>query len=94
MIEQPSPYKRHIFVCVNTKEQGTFCSQKESVEIAASLKEAVKKKGLQASIRVTKTQCQGLCSQGVNIHIYPENIWVSELSKEDVPSFIEKWIHP
>ena len=90
-----SPYKRVIFVCCNSREQGICCSPSGTLEgeqIRGWLKEYVKSKGLKGKIRVAKSGCMDLCSHGPNVMIFPDNIWLKGVKKEDLAQITEQYI--
>ena len=40
-------------------------------------------------IRVSESSCLGVCDAGPNIMIYPQKIWLSEVTKDDVPEILQ-----
>ena len=65
-------YARHIFVCVNERENKEDCSNKNSAEILRILREHINKNSLVAKYNITKTKCLGHCADGPTIAIYPD----------------------
>jgi (2Fe-2S) ferredoxin len=95
MNKNEMPYKRQIFVCTNNAEgKKASCGDHNGEEVFRQLREVAKAKGLHPKIRVAQAKCLGQCSTGVNIMIYPENIWLSGVRTEDVPSLAEQYIQP
>jgi (2Fe-2S) ferredoxin len=43
-------------------------------------------------IRVAQAKCLGQCATGVNMMIYPENIWLSGVKTNDVQSLADQYI--
>lgn len=80
------PFKRHVFVCTSGKK----CPDKGSVEICARLKELSKAAGVRRTIRVNKSGCLSQCSHGPMIVVYPEQIWYSGVSLDDVEELFER----
>ncbi len=84
-----------MFVCVNKRDDGTpNCAERNSQYIRDTLKQKVKELGLKSIIRVTQTGCQDLCAQGPNIHIMPQNIWLSNVQESDIKIIIENYFKP
>ena len=86
-------FEKYVFVCVNERPReervscgGVFCGK----DLAASLKDAVKKAGMAHKIRVSKTGCLDVCEEGPNILIYPDNVWLKRVEMADVPAILEK----
>lgn len=93
MDKKPVPYRKTIFVCVNTRGDGrAACANpgRGGDKICAALKEGVKKAGLKGRVRVARSGCLDLCAQGPNLFIYPENEWHSHAKEEDVPELLKK----
>jgi len=87
------PYQRQIFVCTNNRErQKASCGDHKGEEVFRQLREIAKERKLHPNIRVAQAKCLGQCARGVNIMVYPENIWHSGVRLEDVPQLAEKYI--
>jgi len=90
-------YERHVFVCVNEREEEqSDCKKVKGHEVFMALKEFVIKNGLAGSIWVTKTGCLGFCNDvGTTIVVYPDKIWFMQTTEQDldeVKEFITKGI--
>jgi (2Fe-2S) ferredoxin len=93
METNPTPYKRQIFVCVhNANGEKASCGDHKGEEVFRQLREIAKERKLHPAIRVAQAKCLGQCNTGVNIMIYPENIWHSGVRLEDVPQLAQKYI--
>lgn len=86
-------FEKYIFVCVNERPSGervscggTGCGR----EIAARLKDEVKKAGLAGKIRVSKSHCLDVCEDGPNAILYPDNIWFKNIDLVDIPAILAK----
>ena len=91
MKEQTSPYICHIFVCTNDRKGARkSCADDNSGEIRSLLKEKVKMRGWKDFVRVSQSGCMGLCENGPNVMIYPQKIYFSEVTKEDVEEILER----
>jgi len=81
----------HIFICTNDRggEQRS-CADQNSPLIRKALKQAVNDRGWQTQIRVSQSGCMGLCANGPNVMVYPQKIWFSEVSIDDVDTIVSK----
>jgi len=87
-------YENHIFICVNKRlenPQKKSCSF-NGLAIREKFIEELKKNDLFIKVRANKSGCLGLCNNGPAIVIYPEGIWYSNVTVEDVPIIIKETI--
>jgi (2Fe-2S) ferredoxin len=85
-------YKRHVFVCINERDEGESCGKKEGNEILRILREHVNSNGLMSLFNITKTKCLGHCNFGPTIAIYPEGIIFRKVSLEDTKKIINDYL--
>jgi (2Fe-2S) ferredoxin len=87
------PYERQIFVCTNDcKGEKPSCGDQQGEAVFRELRRIAKERGLHPRIRVAQGRCLGQCGQGVNIMIYPGEIWISGIRLKDVEKFAEKYL--
>ena len=92
MKEEHIPYEKTIFVCTNAAE-GKHCGNDGKGEkIFRALRNLAKERNLHPRFRVTQATCLGQCALGVNIMVYPENIWHNNVTIEDVPALAERYL--
>lgn len=90
MKKQPAPFKCHLFVCTNTRENGLkSCGDEGISDIKASIKAEIKKRSWKGIVRVSESGCLGVCEGGPNIMIYPQCIWLSDVSHNDLPDIFK-----
>jgi len=90
---KPTPYQKQIFVCTNdAKGEKASCGDHKGEEVFRKLREIAKARGLHPKIRVAQAKCLGQCNTGVNIMVYPDNIWYSGVRIEDVDKLAEKYL--
>ena len=95
MKTQGVPYKRAIFVCTNIREDDRpSCGHRGALEICERLKDEVKKRGLKGKVRAMKSGCMDFCEAGPNVMVFPEAVWHSHVSADDVPALIETYLKP
>jgi (2Fe-2S) ferredoxin len=93
MEDQTLPYRRLIVVCTNIKEEGkAACGRRDSGFLYDALKAAVHERGLKGIVRVSKTGCLGQCEHGPNMMVFPEGIWHSHVTVEDLPGLIALYL--
>lgn len=91
----PQPYERTIFVCCNEKEPGeAACAARGSRALQEQLKAHMKSKNLKGRMRVSRSLCLGLCEQGPNVCVMPENVWYSNVTAADLAEIQRTWIDP
>ena len=87
------PYNRQIFVCTNNAcGEKVSCGDYNGEEIFRQLREIAKERKLHPMIRVAQAKCLGQCAKGVNIMIYPENIFLSNVRIEDINTIADQYI--
>lgn len=85
-------YTKHVLLCTNQKIAGKTCCANSGGE---AYFDYMKSKLLEldmhgpGKIRVSKSGCLGRCSLGPAIVIYPEGVWYSYASLEDIDQIIE-----
>ncbi|NTW84327.1 MAG: (2Fe-2S) ferredoxin domain-containing protein [Chlorobiaceae bacterium] len=88
-VQNESPYAVHLFVCTNDRAgERKSCADDHGLLIKAAIKKAVDEKGWKGKVRVSASGCLGLCSTGPNVMIYPQKIWFSGVSPDDVESIV------
>ncbi len=88
MQSQKVPYEKQIFVCTNDRKgEKPSCGDQNGEAVFQELRRIAKERGLHPRIRVAQAKCLGQCSTGVNIMIYPDNIWYKGIKLENVEEF-------
>ena len=89
------PYEKQVFVCTNDRGgESPSCGDHRGELVFQKLRQMAKDRGLHPRIRVAQAKCLGQCSQGVNIMIYPDAIWYSNVSLEDVGMLADQYLTP
>lgn len=85
-----TPYKCHVFVCVNDRG-GTrkSCADGNNKEIAVRLKEMAKARFPAGEVRVSQSLCLGLCEHGPNVVLYPQRIWFQAVTPDDIDRILD-----
>jgi (2Fe-2S) ferredoxin len=58
------------------------------VELIPQKKDVVNKKGLKGKVRISTSGCTGFCAEGSNVMIYPQKVWFSEISPDDLDEIV------
>lgn len=88
-----SYYRKHIFICTNQKAPGkTCCANTGGEPFFDYLKKKLKKQGLHGDgkIRVSKSGCLGRCRLGPCMVVYPEGVWYTYRTTDDMDEIIEQ----
>lgn len=71
---------RHVFVC----NHGKSCAKVGSAEVYDKFRALLKESGLKPRTMVTGCGSIGFCDRGVAVAIYPEQVWYSRVTVDDV----------
>jgi (2Fe-2S) ferredoxin len=89
----PVPYyQRHIFFCLNDRENGEkSCAHDGAQRAFDHCKARVKKAGLAGpgQVRVNKSGCLDRCAGGPVAVVYPEGVWYTYVDESDVDEIVE-----
>jgi len=89
--QKESPYVCHVFVCTNDRAgERKSCADQNSPLIRTTLKQEVSNRGWKKHVRVSQCGCMGLCATGPNVMLYPQKIWFSEVSIDDIGKILSK----
>ena len=80
-------YSMHLLVC-----GGTGCRASQSDVIVDTLKEEIKKVGLENDAQVVVTGCFGFCEKGPIVKILPDNTFYTQVKPEDCEEIIKEHI--
>ena len=76
-------FRIHALIC-----GGTGCTSSGSAEIQEALHREIAAQGLEDEIKVVQTGCFGLCALGPIMIIYPEGVFYSKVTADDVPEVV------
>ena len=89
----PAPYyEAHVFCCTNRRPAGHprgCCADKGSEALRDHMKDRAKELGLK-KVRVNIAGCLDRCELGPTMVIYPEGVWYSVSTKEEVDEVLQK----
>ena len=91
MKKRDTRYKVHVFICTREKADGSkSCGQGDAVDIKDELKKIAVEKKWRPQVRISESGCLGVCGAGPNIMIYPQKIWLTGVTLEDIPAIISE----
>jgi (2Fe-2S) ferredoxin len=88
----PGYYQRHIFFCLNQRDNGEACCAQHDAQAAFDrCKVQVKAAGLAGpgQVRVNKAGCLNRCTAGPVAVVYPEAVWYSYVDSSDIDEIVE-----
>ena len=80
-----------IFVC-STPGEGR-CGAKGGGELLETFKEAVELRGIPPST-VLRNVCTRRHEEGPVVFVYPDDVWYTRVTPEDVPEIVERHLSP
>jgi len=83
------PFRYHVFVCQQQKPEGVpCCATRGSAKLIEALRQEVAEQGLSNDVQITACGSFGLCDRGPNMIVYPEGIWYSNMTPQDVSEIV------
>ena len=82
----PSFFRAHLFMCTNKRPPGNpwgSCGEEGAQELADHMRTVFKDMGVMDA-RVTASGCLGRCDKKPAVVVYPEGVWYTVRTKEDV----------
>jgi (2Fe-2S) ferredoxin/precorrin-6B methylase 2 len=84
-------YRYHAFICNQKKPEGApSCSARGSEAVIEALRREIVAQGLVNDVQVTTCGSIGLCERGPNMIIYPDGIWYSGLTPENISQIVRE----
>ncbi len=83
------PFRYHVYVCTQEKPDGApCCSTRGSTDVLEALRGEIARANLDGDVQVTTCGSLGLCERGPNMVVYPEGVWYSGVTADDVPEIV------
>ncbi|MDO9539932.1 MAG: (2Fe-2S) ferredoxin domain-containing protein [Methanocalculus sp.] len=86
---------KHIFVCSSFRQNGMqkgFCNAQGSSEILMRFIDEIDDRELGGEVFISSTGCLGICEKGPIVVVYPDNVWYSSVTPDDVPLIVDSHI--
>jgi (2Fe-2S) ferredoxin len=90
-----SYYSRHLFFCVNRREDGgRCCADCNAQQMRDYAKKRLKEMGMSGpgKCRANSAGCLDRCNEGPVLVIYPEAVWYTYVDNQDIDEIIEEHI--
>ena len=87
-----SYYQRHIFFCINERDDGRpCCAARDAQRLQEHAKKRAKELGLAGAgkVRVNKAGCLDRCELGPVAVVYPEGTWYTYVDEQDIDEIVE-----
>lgn len=87
-----SYYERHIFFCLNQRDNGEACCAQHAAQAAFEhCKVRIKNEGLagRGMVRVNKAGCLDRCAGAPVAVVYPEATWYTYVDNQDIDEIID-----
>jgi (2Fe-2S) ferredoxin len=88
-----SYYERHVFFCLNKRDNGEACCADHDPDDAFDrCKSRVKKEGLagKGGVRVNRAGCLDRCAGGPVLVVYPEAVWYTYVDQTDIDEIVDE----
>jgi len=93
MLKFPVPFETTIFVCTHKRPEGSpkpCCADRGGREMREQMKEMVKARGLEETVKVYASGCLGGCNQGPMAIRYPDGNMLLGLQQSDLKTLIDE----
>ncbi|HEX9646330.1 MAG TPA: (2Fe-2S) ferredoxin domain-containing protein [Alphaproteobacteria bacterium] len=84
-------YRQHVFCCTNQRDPSDprgCCQARGAIELRNYMKAKAKKMGLE-DVRINASGCLDRCELGPTMVIYPDGVWYSCKTREDVDEVLQ-----
>ncbi len=91
-MSEPSYYQRHIFFCLNKRDNGeACCADHDAQQGFDHCKSRVKAARLNGpgGVRVNKAGCLDRCAGGPVAVVYPEAVWYTYVDRHDIDEIVQ-----
>ncbi|WP_270935537.1 (2Fe-2S) ferredoxin domain-containing protein [Falsiroseomonas oryzae] len=88
--DPPAYFRAHVFVCCNRRPDGHrrgSCAARGSEDLRDYMKARAKELGLR-DVRVNMAGCLDRCEFGPTLVIYPEGVWYSAKTRDDIDAIL------
>ncbi len=85
-------YQRHLFMCVNQREDKPCCQDHGAAELRTYAKNRTKELGIakQGGVRVNRAGCLDRCDEGPVAVVYPDAVWYTYRDESDLDEIITR----
>jgi len=86
-------YDIHVFCCINERVKDHprgSCSARGSILLQGYMKAQAKKMNFENRVRINRSGCLDRCELGPTMVIYPEGVWYTYSTREDVDEILDR----
>lgn len=90
-----SRFQKHIFICNNQRKPDDArgcCASRGSLDLLDHAKGRVHDLGLKGKVRINKAGCLDACQHGPAMVIYPDDVWYSPKTAEDMEEILREHV--
>ena len=88
-------FQKHLFVCNNQRKEDDprgCCASRGSLDLLDHLKRRIHECGLKGKVHVNKAGCLDACEYGPTLVVYPDDVWYSPKTKEDMQEILTEHV--
>ncbi len=88
-------FERHIFICTNERDDADSrgcCAARGGLDVAGWFKAEGKKRDWKGRVRANRAGCLDACEFGPVVVVYPDQVWYSPTTAEDVRRICDEHI--
>ncbi|HCP44844.1 MAG TPA: ferredoxin [Deltaproteobacteria bacterium] len=88
-----SRFERHVFVCINERDESDArgcCVASGSLDVHRWFKSEFKSRNWKGRMRANKAGCLDVCEFGPAVVVYPEGVWYSPRSEQEVKEICDR----
>lgn len=83
------PFRYHVLICTQQKlEDKAYCKERGGEVVLKELRRQVYLHQLNQQVQITPCGCLGLCGQGPNMVVYPDGVWYSGITTQDMKDIV------
>jgi (2Fe-2S) ferredoxin len=84
--------EKHVFICIANRPPmaGASCGAVGSPQVMEQMQFALMENNLMDRVRVNGCTCLGPCDDGVNLVVYPEGVFYTKVSPDDVGEIVKE----
>ena len=91
-MSDPLHFKRHVFFCMNQRDDGRPCCGAHGAEAAQKhAKRRIKELDLngEGKVRINQAGCLDRCDEGPVLVVYPEGVWYTYVDTSDIDEIVD-----
>ncbi|MFT7486349.1 MAG: (2Fe-2S) ferredoxin [Candidatus Paceibacteria bacterium] len=84
--------EKHVFICIASRPPtaGGSCGAAGSPQVMEKMQFALMEHNLMSRVRINGCTCLGPCDDGVNLIVYPEGVFYTKVTPDDVDEIVKE----